>query len=101
MGEELLVGPLLASRSDGGLDPLPYSEEFSARLEEQILVQQSIVKQCASLLPVAHHHHEVGPSFGPWSGDSHRFFPGVGEAVREEPIACLAETGFPPLLEDL
>src|SRR6202035_1199258 len=101
MREELLIGPLISPFRDSWLDPLPDPEEFTASFEEQVLVKQTVVQQSAGLLPVADHHHEVGASFCPGRGDSHRIVPVVCEVALEEPVASLPKPGLAALFKDL
>ena len=70
--KELLVGKPLAKLWDDGFEEFPDSEELSACFEEEILVEQPVVEQRTSLLPVAHHHSRERAAFRAWRGDAHR-----------------------------
>src|SRR5258707_758459 len=95
MGEKYLTRKLLAPLFDRGLDTLPDSEELATRLEEEIFVEQTVIEQCASLIPVAHHHHEVRAAFRSRRRDPHGFVKSVCKVVREKPIARLPQSWLP------
>src|ERR1700751_2207911 len=49
--KKLLMKHLPRAR-DHGFDPLPYAEEFSGGLKEQLFVQQAVIQQRARLVPI-------------------------------------------------
>src|SRR5262245_18676597 len=49
MREVKLTRELLAALFERGLDTLPHSEKFAARLEEEVFVEQTVIEQGASL----------------------------------------------------
>src|SRR5438132_9185653 len=86
---------------DGGLRELPDPEELATGLKEEVFMQQAVVKQRAGLLPITEHHHRVRAIFGSRRGDSHRVVEILHEVILEEPIPCLAKSGFAALFIDL
>jgi hypothetical protein len=95
MREVYLTRELLAALLERGFDTLPYSEEFATRLEEEVFVEQAVIEQCASLLPVAHHHHVVRAALRSRRRDPHGFIKSVCKVVRKKPIARLPQSWLP------
>src|ERR1700731_4697502 len=101
MRQELLIRELFPALRDGGLDKLPDPEKLAAGLKEEVLVEQTVVEQCAGLLPVAEHHHRQRPVFRSRRGNAHGVVETLHDVVLEVPIASLAESRLTPHLEDL
>ena len=79
----------------------PNSEEFATRLEEEIFVKQSVVKQRTRLFPIADHHAEERPVFGARRRNAHRFFNCVGAVALLKPVARLPESRLTSQIIDL
>lgn len=71
MREELLMSEPLPGLRDGGLDELSDAKKFATSLKEEAFVQQTVVEQRASLIPVSKHHHYECACFGSRCCDSH------------------------------
>src|SRR6202022_3430369 len=69
--EELLIHEPLPSLWDDGLDHLPDPEKLATGLKEETFVEQTVVEQCAGLLPIAEHHHRERAPFCSGRCDSH------------------------------
>ena len=64
-------------------------------------MQQAIVEQGASLLPIAGHHHCQRACFRSGRCNSHGVVEILHKMVLEEPVACLAQPGLAAHLIDL
>ena len=64
-------------------------------------MEQSVVEQRASLLPIADDHARERATFGTRRCDSHRVIDGFYVVLLEKPIACLTQTCLAALFIDL
>src|SRR5204863_3930024 len=67
--EVIFVGRPLPELRNSSLDAFPNTKKLAIGFKEQVLVEQIVIQQCASLLPVADHHHGEGAAFGSRSSD--------------------------------
>src|SRR5712692_4485067 len=101
VGKIPLVRPPFPSLRDDSLRELPSSEKLSARLEEEIFVKQTIVEQCAGLLPITEHHCHEGAPFRAGGRDAHGVIKSAHMVVLEEPVPSLAQTSLATHFIDL
>ena len=97
IAEELFILEQLPSLRDDGLGQLPHPEKLAAGLEEQILMEKSIVEQRAGLFPVAENHHRQSAIFRSRRGNPRGIFKVLYKIVFEEPVPRLAQLGLAAL----
>ena len=101
MGEELLVCEALATLLDNGFETLPDSEKLGAGLKEQVFVEETVIEERASLIPIAEHHSGEGACFCSGGCDSHGVIEAVGEIIGDKPIASLPQASLAAQLVNL
>ena len=101
MSEELFVHKLFPALRDDRPDPFPHCEKLVSGFEEQMFVEQTVVEQCASLLPVAGNHAKENAAFSSGRGDFHGIVEGLWKVILEEPVAGLAQPGLAALFVEL
>src|SRR5260370_5502813 len=89
--QKKLLAESLARGRDHGLDRLPHTEEFDGGIEEQLFVQEAVIQEGASLLPIAYDHHPVRALLRAERGDALALLKTVRKKVLREPVARLAQ----------
>src|SRR5882757_2504270 len=101
MGEELFVHKLFPALCNKRFDPLPYHEKLATGFEEQIFVEQAVVKQRTCLFPITRYHAKENPGLRSRRADFHSIIKVFREVVLGKPITGLAQPCLATLFEDL
>src|ERR1051326_9305568 len=98
MGEKLFVHKFLASFGYDWFDSRPDKKELAAGFEKQVLVEETVIKQCACLLPITGYHAKESSAFRPRCGDFHGLIQVLRKVVLVKPVTCLGKRGLPALM---